>query len=809
MILLYLSAAWVSGIYLGSMLHVPPALLSIGVMPLLLLPFLSNYRKHLLVVASCLLVLVGGSLRYQTNLLCTVEGCLQFYNDKGTVQITGMVHTEPEKRGNNLIFEFTTTQVQTAGESRKIKGKALVLCSGYSNYHYGDILKITGKPQAPPETDSFNYRSYLAQQGIHSLVSYPRIELVASGKGPKPMSWIYSVRTHLAQNLSQALPEPQASVARALLLGLRANIPRSLQNAFSQTGTAHLLAISGLHLSVIIGMVTSVVIWLFGKRRYIYVWLALVIIWIYAAITAMRPPIVRGAIMGSLFLVAEYLGRPGSAITALAFAAAIISASNPQILWNASFQLSFLAMAGLIVLAPHFQAIGRKRLGVIMVKNNAAASLSGFVIDSLAVTSAAVLATFPIVAYHFGTVSFVSLPATFFALLALPGTIITVGLVSFVGLTIPVLSQLLSWIAWAFLSYFIFVIQSYNAIPFSYIGLPQLHLWQMLTYYFLLAGLLAAVRHRKRIANFTHGLSPKIKTIGSKLAGLPAKRLVKWSIICLLLGNTIVWTMVTTMPDNKLRVNILDVGQGDAILIQTPSRQNILIDGGPNPETIKLQLDKKIPYWQRRIDLVVLTQPQSDHLTGLIEIVQRYKTPLVLEAGIPCDTALCQEWLRTIQSIGVKTETVHQGHEIKLGENITLEVLHPPTSGLLETANRVDDNGVVLRLSWGRISFLFTADISEEAERYLIAQRVNLRSTVLKVAHHGSKTATSPEFLSVVNPVVAVISVAADNKFGHPHPEVLNRLSYKLGKERVFLTSQDGTVEFISDGHRLWVKRSK
>ncbi len=809
MTLLYVSAAWVSGIYLGSKLHIPPVLLLLGAAPFLLLPFLQNHRKYLFLAALCLLALIGGSLRFQDSLPQKNEGHLQFYNDKGTVQITGMVSTEPERAGNYMTFQFTATEVQFASENKATKGKVIVYCQRYSKYRYGDILKITGELQTPPEIGHFNYGSYLAQQGVYSLIFYPQIELVARDKGFKPLSWIYSVRTFLSRNLIQALPEPQASVAQAILLGLRTGLPTSLQDAFSQAGTAHLLAISGLHLSIIIGMVTSAVIRLFGKRYYIYVWLALFTIWAYAIMTAMRPPIVRGAFMGTLFLLAEYLGRPGSAITALAFAATIMSALNPQILWNASFQLSFLAMAGLIVLAPYFQAVGREKLSAATVKNGSVASLSNFVIDSLAVTSAAIVATCPVIAYHFGTISFVSLPATLFSLLALPGMIITASLVSIVGLTIPVLSQLLGWIAWVFLSYFIFITQAYNAIPFSHIELPQLHPWQVLAYYLLLAGTLAAAKNRKRIVDFISRLSSKIKTAGSRLDGSSMKRLVKWGTTCLLLGNTIVWAMLGTMADDKLHVSILDVGQGDAILIQTPNRQNILIDGGPDPRAIKLQLDKKIPYWQRTIDLVLLTQPQSDHLTGLIEIVQKHKIPLILDSGIPSNTTLYQEWLKTIHSRGIELKAVHAGQEINLGDNITLEVLHPPKSGLLETANKINDNGLVLRLSWNRVSFLFTADISKEAEWYLISQRENLRSSVLKVAHHGSKTATSTEFLSVVDPDVAVISVAANNTFGHPHGEVLDRLTNRLGHERVFLTSQHGTIEFITDGHRLWVKRSK
>ena len=135
-----------------------------------------------------------------------------------------------------------------------------------------------------------------------------------------------------------------------------------------------------------------------------------------------------------------------------------------------------------------------------------------------------------------------------------------------------------------------------------------------------------------------------------------------------------------------------------------------------------------------------------------------------------------------------------------------MEVLHPPFPLLKGTSDDIDNNGLVLRLNWAEISFLLAADIKEEAEWYLIAHRANLKSNILKVAHHGSRTSTSAEFLSVVDPQVAIISVENDNRFGHPHPEILSRLIQRVGKDKLFLTSESGTIEFISDGDKLWVK---
>lgn len=809
MTLIYISIAWVLGTYLGSKIYLPPVLFSLGIVPFCLLPLLAKYKKYLLLIGFCLLALLGGNLRFQTNLHQTDEHHLQFYNDRGIIEISGMVCTEPERKGNSCAFQFTATELQANGETRKVTGKALIFSSRYSEYHYGDILKITGEPKTPPELDNFDYKSYLLQKDIYSLIYYPKIEVLASDGGFKLLSWLYSLRNYLSYNLSQVLPEPQASLAQAILLGLRADMPQSLRNSINHTGTAHLLAISGLHLSIVVGITISLGIWFCGRRHYIYIWLALLTIWLYAIITAMRPPIVRGAIMGSLFLAAEYLGRPHSATTALAFAAAVMTGINPHILWDASFQLSFLAMTGLVVLAPRFQTAGRERLTPKANQNRVVSSLINFVIDSLAVTLAAILATCPVIAYHFGIIPLVSLPTTFFALPALPGIIFTSGLVSIVGPMIPVLSQLLGWIAWVFLSYFIFIIHAYDAIPFSHSELPQVHFWQVFVYYLSLGALLSAIRYRTQIADITRRLFVKLRDYVSQASKLPLKALAKWLAICLLVGNAIVWTAASSIPDDKLHVSILDVGQGDAILIQTPSRQNILIDGGPTPEAIKLQLGKRMPFWERTIHLMVLTQPQADHLTGLIEVLQRYETLCVMESNTSSDTVAYQEWLRILHAKNIKREIIHAGQEIDLGDNIKLEVIHPPLSWLQNTPDNINDNCIVLRLSWNRVSFLFTADISKETEWYLISQRKNLRSTVLKVAHHGSKTATSTEFLSVVNPKVAVISAGSDNKFGQPHHEVLERLTNQMGSERVFLTSQHGTIDLTSDGYHLWIESSK
>lgn len=248
-------------------------------------------------------------------------------------------------------------------------------------------------------------------------------------------------------------------------------------------------------------MVLSFGILAFGRQRGIYIWLALIAIWLYALLTGMRPPVVRGAIMGSMFLMGEFLGRQRSGVTALAFAAAVMVGIQPQILWSVSFQLSFLAMAGLIFLYPYFQTWGRQGVAAMLEDREALAATGSIIVDGFALTLAAIVATWPLVAYNFGIVPLVGLPATFFSLPALPAIIVTAALVAFAGLFAPLAAQILGWLAWLFSSYLVFVVEGFDALPFSSLQVA-IAKWQVWGYYIALTAAIALLGNRKRLPGF-------------------------------------------------------------------------------------------------------------------------------------------------------------------------------------------------------------------------------------------------------------------------------------------------------------------
>jgi competence protein ComEC len=244
-------------------------------------------------------------------------------------------------------------------------------------------------------------------------------------------------------------------------------------------------------------------------------------------------------------------------------------------------------------------------------------------------------------------------------------------------------------------------------------------------------------------------------------------------------------------------VIFFDVGQGDAILIQTPRGGKVLIDGGPSPRTLVASLGRRLPFWDRKIDLVVLTHPEEDHLSGLIPILERYSVGKVLQSPQEHSTSLYAKWLELIEERSIPLYIASSGMEIKLEEGLKLSVLHPERELMGGTGSDMNNNSVVLRLSYGEVSFLLTGDIEVEAEAAIMARGMDLTSTVLKAPHHGSETSLSSAFLEAVNPRLVVISCEVV-----PSSRVLNRLS---GRE-VFRTDESGTIELITDGERIWVR---
>jgi competence protein ComEC len=794
LLLIYLSCAWITGILLGAKLSIHPSWLAISLLPLPFIFFFRQHKKLLITITLLVLAFLGGIIRYQSSLPAGGENYVRYYNDKTAVELKGIVSQAPDVRDKSTHLYLSHLEINTADGWNNVKGQALLFVPRYPPYNYGDVLLVKGKLETPQAIECFDYPGYLANQGIYSTMLSPKIEVPATGQGFRPLAWIYSLRNRLSQAMAATMPEPQASLAQGMILGIRGNITPALQDSFIRSGTTHILVISGSQFNIVAGILVATGIWLFGKRRYFYVWLALAAIWIYALLTGMSPLVIRSAIMVSLFLIADLLGRQRSAVTVLAFAAAVMVAITPRILHDASFQLTFLSTIGMVFVAPPLQSWGKKVITARLGEEGFIVRTANWISDSLFVTLGVTIVIWPLLAYYFGVFSIVSPIATLLVLPALPYLLFSGTAAAVIGVFLLPLGQVIGWLAWLSASYMLVIINGFANIPSSSVKMGAINPAWLWAYFIFLSAVLWFTGNRKAVVEALNRISFSLNKIPKK-----------WIVSPLLVVALLTTLLAFNMPDDKLRVSFLDVGQGDAILIQTPDHQDILVDGGPSAQAISGELSQHLPFWDRTIELVVLTHPHLDHLTGLLEVLQRYKVQQVLCLDTDYQTPPEQEWLSLIQEKGIKATLARAGQMINLGADETIDVINavPDSSG------PAMDNGVVLRLSDGKVSFLLTSDISQESELDLITRRADLSGTVLKVAHHGSDTSSSAAFLAVVDPQLAVISVGADNTFGHPGQETMARLTDTVGLENIFRTDQDGTVECITNGEKLWVKTER
>ncbi|MBU4216869.1 MBL fold metallo-hydrolase [Candidatus Parcubacteria bacterium] len=251
----------------------------------------------------------------------------------------------------------------------------------------------------------------------------------------------------------------------------------------------------------------------------------------------------------------------------------------------------------------------------------------------------------------------------------------------------------------------------------------------------------------------------------------------------------------------QLKVSFLDVGQGDSVLIQTPYGQNILIDGGPD-DSVTYGLSKNLPWWDRTIDLMILTHPHDDHVSGLLDVIKRYNVKKIAYTGVAHGSPNYLAWIKLVRNKKIPIVIIDQPRKIVLGDECYLDVLYPMDSLLNNEVDNINNSSIVAKLVYKNIKFLLTGDIEKAVEVKLLANNTDISAHILKLAHHGSDTSSAEDFLTKVNPDIAVISVGKNNTFGHPGGRIINRIE-RIGK-RIFRTDLDGEVDFVSDGVRVY-----
>jgi competence protein ComEC len=741
----------------------------------------SARRWPLLVLALCL-----GALRMLPLHPALDEHSLPRFNDAGEFGIRGVVVEPPRLSGTTQRLHVRAEHLAGPGLDQEVHGDIEVILPALPAYRYGDELLLTGRLSTPARLGAFDYRAYLARRGIYSLMRYPRVQLLRADQGHPLMAAVYSLKDRLRGIIERIWPAPYAGLLSAMLLGDERGIPSRLEDALRASGTSHIVVISGWNITLLAALVTALLTPALGRRRAMAGALAAVAG--YPVLVGFDPPVMRAAIMGGLTLFALLTGRRSTALRGLSIAALLMTIIQPYALWHLGFQLSFAATLGLITLYPllwkGWQAL-REKLGWAG-RRSPFQALEEIVL----VTLAAQCWTLPILLFQTGQLSLATLPANVLVLPAQPPLLGLGALAVLAGALWMPLGQALGWLAWPFAAYTVWFVEKMAGLPWAQVTVPPFTPALLVLYYALLTGLTVwgGLPAERRQELWQYGRRHLPAYAGLSALGLSA---------------VLVWSAALSLPDGYLHVYFLDVGQGHASLIVTPAGHQVLMDGGPDGTLILSHLGRHMPFWDRELDAVIATHPDSDHVNGLFAVLEHYRVREVLDAGFAEGADVTRRWVEAVEGAGAERAPAAVGTQLRLpDEGLMLEVLHPPASCPEVLAD--NDCSAVVRLSYGRLHILFMGDVERQGEGLLLGSGADLGAAVLQVAHHGSAAGTTDRLLTAVSPAVAVISAGAGNPFGHPAQAVLRRLA--AHGAAVWRTDQQGTIEVISDGERVWVR---
>lgn len=711
-----------------------------------------------------------------------------------SVYVIGVITTDPrltttsygEERAD---FIFEAERLKDGFKWRRVSGKVQVFVhpvrkrvhSKLSNgvhgqskeISYGDRLLLEGSLVSPSPAGNpgqFDYRDYLKRKGIYVLLTAGRrniVEILERGQGNPIMQFALGIKRRMEGIIASNIPSPQKELLAAMLLGKREQLPEAQSELFIKTGTFHILAISGLH----VGLVLT--IFAFGFKlihipRKISYSLIIILLFVYALITGARPSVVRATIMAVVFLVGLLLERDVDVGNSIALAGLIILFARPLQLFDAGFQLSFIAVISIVYLTPRIEKLFYRR------RENRAfnfpAKVKYYLIKSLCVSISAWLGVAPLIAHYFNIVTPITILANLIVI-PLMFIIISIGFCLLaIGGVVEFFASIFGWLSWFSLMGLEKAV-SLLSWEGGYFRAASPPLFVILGYYLLL--LLCLNYHR---------------------LGLCKRKII---IILLLVSNLFIWKGALTPPSGKLSVTFLDVGRGDAMFVEFPCSGTMLIDGGRGGD---FDRGRRIiaPYlWNRgigKIDAVLLTHPHSDHLGGLISVLNNFRIGRIFDNAMEHPSLEYDTYRQTIAARKIPYQVVRKGEMIVGYSGTNVYVLHPPKELLATAEAEINNNSIVLRIEYGDVSFILCGDIEEEGIKELLKYGRNLKSTVIKIPHHGADMGEIGEILlRFVDPEVAVISTS-----GPSSPRLLADIENV--DAQIYSTADYGAISISTDG---------
>jgi competence protein ComEC len=604
-------------------------------------------------------------------------------------------------------------------------------------------------------------------------------------------------RDHIRDFLNREAMPPGSGIFKALVLGEQGDLPEEIKENFILTGTAHLLAISGDQFGIVALLSFSLLLWMLKRSEFLLLsiairkWaagLTIPCIVLYAFIAGGGISVIRAAIMVVTFLFSILLNRERNLLHTLALAAFLILIFSPPSLFDVSFQLSFLAVLSILYLVPRFlQELKQEEISLLL-KTSWKRNLLKYARLSLLVTGVAILGTAPFVALHFNRFAPI-------------GFVTNLFIIPWVGFLIVPLSLTASILSFFFIPFATFLINLngfitlillrvlafFASLPFASFFVSTPTVFEIVLFYSLLF----------LVAHFRKG--NKIRYL---FAGL-----------CIAVACDLAYWNLKDAFQKDLKLTFIDVGHGDSILIEFPEGKKMLIDGGGLSED-RFDMGRNViaPFlWQkkiRRIDMLVLTHPDPDHLKGLNFITSEFPIGQFWDNGSQARSEPYFQLKETLRQKKIKTQSLNEETPSQIINGVEISVLNPPAWNTVQrkvqNPSDLNNSSLVLKLQFKNVSILLTGDIGKEAEGLMLRKGYPLRADIIKVPHHGSISSSSPLFLEKVKPAYAILSVGERNIGRLPHPDILKR--YEQLGSRILRTDKHGAITVVTDGENTEVK---
>ncbi len=716
---------------------------------------------------------------YRRNALRALEA-------DGYVDVSGRLYRSPGRETDRDVLFISVRTVGAGGEERPLRGRLRLVvpfargARGRLELLAGDSIRASvrlGTGGSFRNFGGFSYERYLQGLGVHRRATTKSPLLVARERAApavSPRARISRVRRGIQKLLERRFPAPDGgdispagAVLEALLLGEDGRMDEATVENLQETGLYHLFAISGGHIAIINVLLFSLFRFVRMTRRASSLALAFFLVF-YTVLVEGSPSVLRATLMTLAYIAGKLLWKDVHVLNTIAASAFVLLAANPSCLFDAGFRLTYAATLTIILFTPPLL----RRLPRLPFKTTELVCLS----------LTAALGAAPIIAASFNRVSLSSLVLNL-AAIPLVGAIMAAGYVFLpFAAAFPAAAGPPAALLGFLVGLFSRISHALDAFPFLSFRVPSPRPWVLAGYVLCLGLCLVRPRFRGQRPVTLGGLA-----LFALLIAAPPPR--------------------PASPD--LRITLIDVGQGESVLIELPGRRTMLVDGGGlagSPFDVGERVVSPV-LWRkgiRRIDRLVLTHPHPDHLAGLLAVARNFRIGEFWEGRPAPDDGLRRE-LGARLSPRVVRRSLARGDRILFGP-VAIEVLHPPPAGGSPLPPPGNEDSLVLRLTYGRVSVLLTGDAGAATERALLGRGDTLRSDVLKAGHHGSAASTSSEFLEAVRPRFVLLSAGTGNAYGFPSREVLARC--RKARVRVFRTDLDGAVEIRTDGRRISVRTS-